>query len=113
MNDWRNHIDDSERTAPARVRGTGVEVEVVLELLAKGLSFDELRSRFDGLSEDSVRACIDYGRELMERRRELAIVRQRDDEVDAHPERVVSSEELERQLVADEAAEGFLPDDEP
>lgn len=43
------------------VRGTRIWVSLVLDLLAGGMSLDDLLAEYPQLSADDVRACLAYG----------------------------------------------------
>ena len=50
------------------VRGHRIWVSLVLDLLASGMSGDEILSDYPGLEEADVRACIAYGAEMARER---------------------------------------------
>ncbi len=43
-----------------RIRGTRVTVQVILELLAAGETFDELLAEYDELSHEDLLAALEY-----------------------------------------------------
>ena len=43
------------------IRGTRVTVEVILELLAAGETFEELLAEYDELERDDILAALEYG----------------------------------------------------
>lgn len=43
------------------VRGTRITVQVILELLAAGESFDEMLAEYDELDRDDILAALEYG----------------------------------------------------
>jgi uncharacterized protein (DUF433 family) len=53
-------IDDDIVHGKPRIRGTRVPVQVILELLAAGDSIDDLLSDYDELSEEDIRAALQY-----------------------------------------------------
>lgn len=59
---WRRHIVTDEKVLAGKpiVRGTRLSVEFVLELLAGGWSREDLRANYPRLSDDDVRAVLDY-----------------------------------------------------
>lgn len=97
MIDWRAHIDENDE-APATVRGAGVAVEAVLGMLADGRSVEEIVAVDPRLSATAVRACLEYGVELVARQRQVAIVRRRIADAEARPERLVPHEDVMRRL---------------
>jgi uncharacterized protein (DUF433 family) len=49
------------------VRGTRVQVAQVLDLVASGRRFDEIvSSYFPDLTEDDIRACLEFARDVIE-----------------------------------------------
>lgn len=43
------------------IRGTRITVQVILELLAAGETFEELLSEYDELERDDILAALEYG----------------------------------------------------
>lgn len=56
------------------VRGHRIWVSLILDMLADGLTTDEILRNYPGLIESDVRACIAYGSE-MARERYVDVVR--------------------------------------
>jgi uncharacterized protein (DUF433 family) len=54
------------------IRGTRIWVSLVLDLLASGMSQDEILDDYPGLSSSDIQACMAYGAE-MSRERHVAI----------------------------------------
>jgi len=50
------------------IRGHRIWVSLVLDLLASGMSTQELLAEYPGLEEADVRACIAYGAEMSRER---------------------------------------------
>jgi len=50
------------------IRGTRIWVSLILDLLADGVSIDELLTDYPGLSKDDVMAAIAYGAEVTRER---------------------------------------------
>ena len=49
------------------VKGTRIPVYMVLELIEAGMSFDEIRRKFyPQLSEEDIKACIAYARQIVQ-----------------------------------------------
>jgi uncharacterized protein (DUF433 family) len=46
------------------IRGTRIWVSLVLDLLAGGMTHEELLAEYPQLAEDDLRACIAYGAEM-------------------------------------------------
>ena len=50
------------------IRGHRIWVSMILDLLASGMSSEEILSDYPGLDEADVRACIAYGAEMARER---------------------------------------------
>jgi uncharacterized protein (DUF433 family) len=50
------------------VRGHRLWVSLVLDLLASGATFDDLRAEYPGLEDEDIRACIAWGAEMSRER---------------------------------------------
>jgi uncharacterized protein (DUF433 family) len=50
------------------IRGHRIWVSLILDLLASGMSSEEILSDYPGLDEADVRACIAYGAEMARER---------------------------------------------
>lgn len=50
------------------VKGHRIWVSLVLDMLAEGMSHDEILANYPGLTEVDVRACIAYGSEMSRER---------------------------------------------
>lgn len=48
------------------IRGTRISVSLILELLAAGMSFDDIKREYPGLTDDDIRAALLYARLLLE-----------------------------------------------
>lgn len=60
----RISIDPAVAFGKPTVKGTRIAVGLVLELLAGGMTTDELLEEYPQLSGDDVRACLAYGAQL-------------------------------------------------
>lgn len=47
------------------VRGTRISVELVLDLLARGYSKEDVLAQYDHLTVEDVHACLAYAREVI------------------------------------------------
>lgn len=67
--DWQKRIERNPQIlcGKAVVRGTRISVEQVLEHLAAGWTYEEMLRNFPKLSEDDVRACLEYATAYPER----------------------------------------------
>lgn len=59
---WQDHIHADPEILGGKpvVRGTRLAVELILELLAAGVSEQEILADYPGLSREDVLACINY-----------------------------------------------------
>lgn len=46
------------------IRGSRLLVTTILELLAGGANWSELKEEYAGLTDDDIRACLDYAVQL-------------------------------------------------
>jgi len=51
------------------VRGTRVSVDLVIDLLARGYSKEQVIEQYDDLTIDDVHACLAYAREVLQSER--------------------------------------------
>ena len=65
--DWRDRItaDPAILVGKPVVRGARLAVELVLELIAGGWSFEEILANYPGLTIEDIRACVAYAREVL------------------------------------------------
>ena len=70
MIDWREYIvvDPEICHGKACIRGTRVPVSVVLDILATGLSVDEILQSYPSLDRQSIQATMAYAAELARER---------------------------------------------
>jgi uncharacterized protein (DUF433 family) len=64
---WRDRItaDPAVLVGKPVVRGTRLAVELVLELIAAGWSFDEILANYAGLTIEDIRACVAYAKDVL------------------------------------------------
>jgi len=69
--DWRGHVttDPAILIGKPILRGTRLSVELVLELVAAGWSFEEILTNYPGLTVEAIRACFAYARDVVADRR--------------------------------------------
>lgn len=48
------------------IKGTRLTVQFILNLLAHGMTFDEILQEYDGLSRDDILACLLYASEMLD-----------------------------------------------
>ena len=101
MSDWREHIENEPKTLS--LRGTEVEVSVVLRLLGDGWTVERVLARFPTLTTESVHACLAYAAELVERAKLREEMLRRIKEANDRPDLLIPHEEVMLQLLEDEA----------
>jgi uncharacterized protein (DUF433 family) len=64
---WRDRIivDPAVLSGKPVVKGTGLAVELIIELLASGWTEDQMLDNYPGLTAEDVRACLAYARDLL------------------------------------------------
>lgn len=64
--DWREQIQSDPAVLRGKpcVKGTRIPAGVVLGYLAAGKSSDQIREEFPELSEEAIRACLQYACDL-------------------------------------------------
>lgn len=50
------------------IKGHRLWVSLILDLLAEGWSFEEIRTNYPGVEDEDIRACIAYGAEMSRER---------------------------------------------
>ena len=58
-------VESKILTGKPVVRGTRIAVEMVVELLAAGWSHAQILTSYPHLTEEDIRACLAYARELL------------------------------------------------
>jgi uncharacterized protein (DUF433 family) len=68
---WHDYIgtDASVLTGKPVIRGTRLSVEFILNLLAEGWSEEEVLRNYPGLTQEHMRACMAYARDLLSEER--------------------------------------------
>ncbi|MBL7044856.1 MAG: DUF433 domain-containing protein [Pirellulaceae bacterium] len=65
--DWRDRIvvDPSVLVGKPVIKGTRMSVEFVVDLLARGWTFDQILDEYDHLTSDDIRACLAYATDML------------------------------------------------
>jgi len=65
--DWRDRITVDPKVLVGKpvVKGTRMSVEFVLDLLARGWTFEQVLHEYDHLTADDIRACLGYAGEML------------------------------------------------
>lgn len=66
-NDWRERIvvDPNVLVGKPVIKGTRMAVEFIVDLLARGWTFDQILHEYDHLTADDIRACLAYAAEML------------------------------------------------
>lgn len=75
--DWRERIvvDPEILVGKPVIRGTRISVELVLDLLTRGYTREQILEQYDHLTPDDIQACLAYARELLRSERVYAVSR--------------------------------------
>jgi uncharacterized protein (DUF433 family) len=74
---WRERIviDPNVLVGKPVVKGTRVSVELVIDLLARGYSKEQILGQYDHLTADDIQACLAYASESLRSERVYALPR--------------------------------------
>ena len=72
--DWRQHIvvDPDVLVGKPIVKGTRISVELLLDRLADGWSYDDILTAYPHLTRDQVQAAVTFASELFKEERFVA-----------------------------------------
>ena len=75
--DWRNRIaiDPDVLVGKPVVKGTRIAVELVIDLLARGYTTDQVLKQYDHLVAEDVQACLAYAAEVLQSEKVYALPR--------------------------------------
>ena len=73
--DWRDRIivDSNILVGKPVIKGTRISVELVIELLARGYTKEQILEQYDHLSLDDIQACLAYAAQILQSERVYAI----------------------------------------
>ena len=65
--DWRDRIvvDPNVLVGKPVIKGTRMSVEFVVDLLARGWTFDQILHDYDHLTPEDIRACLAYATDML------------------------------------------------
>lgn len=77
MTDWRERIvvDTNVLVGKPVIQGTRMSVELVIDLLARGYSKEQILSQYDHITAEDIQACLAYASETLRSERVYAIPR--------------------------------------
>ena len=56
------------------IRGTRIPITLILELLASGMSFSEIKKEYPNLSDDDIKAAVLYAKAVIEGEELLVLI---------------------------------------
>ena len=74
---WRDRIaiDPDVLLGKPVIKGTRIAVELIVDLLARGYSTEQVVTQYDHITLDDVRACLAYAAEVLQSERVYALPR--------------------------------------
>jgi len=74
---WRDRIaiDPDVLLGKPVIKGTRIAVELIVDLLARGYSTEQVVTQYDHITPDDVRACLAYAAEVLQSERVYALPR--------------------------------------
>lgn len=75
--DWRQRIviDPDILVGKPVIKGTRISVELIIDLMARGYSKDQILEQYDHITADDLQACLAYASETLRSERVYAIPR--------------------------------------
>jgi uncharacterized protein (DUF433 family) len=73
--DWRDHIVVDPRVLVGKpvIKGTRIAVELVIDLMARGYSKEQILDQYDHITAEDIQACLAYASETLRSERVYAI----------------------------------------
>ena len=73
--DWREHIvvDPKVLVGKPVIKGTRIAVELVIDLMARGYSKEQILDQYDHITTEDIQACLAYASETLRSERVYAI----------------------------------------
>jgi uncharacterized protein (DUF433 family) len=73
--DWHEHIvlDPKVLVGKPIIKGTRIAVELVIDLMARGYSKEEILDQYDHITAEDIQACLAYASETLRSERVYAI----------------------------------------
>ena len=65
--DWRQRIEVNPQILVGKpvIKGTRISVELVVDLLARGYSTEQIVRQYDHLSVEDIQACLSYASDIL------------------------------------------------
>jgi uncharacterized protein (DUF433 family) len=73
--DWREHVvvDPKVLVGKPVIRGTRIAVELVIDLMARGYSKEQILDQYEHITAEDIQACLAYASETLRSERVYAI----------------------------------------
>ena len=73
--DWREHIvvDPKVLVGKPVIKGSRIAVELVIDLMARGYSKEQILDQYDHITAEDIQACLAYASETLRSERVYAI----------------------------------------
>lgn len=73
--EWRDRIvvDPQILVGKPVIRGTRISVELILDLLTRGYTREQILEQYDHLTSEDIQACLAYAREMLRSERVYAV----------------------------------------
>jgi len=73
--EWRDRIvvDPGVLVGKPVLKGTRLAVEFVIDLLANGWTHDQIRDNYAGVTDDDIRACLEYAKDVLQHERVFTV----------------------------------------
>lgn len=65
--DWRQRIEINAQILVGKpvIKGTRISVELVVDMLARGYTMEQIMQQYDQLTRDDIKACLAYASEVV------------------------------------------------
>jgi uncharacterized protein (DUF433 family) len=75
MTDWRGRIivDSNVLVGKPVIKGTRIAVELVIDLLARGYTGEQILEQYDHITGEDIQACLAYASETLRSERVYAL----------------------------------------
>lgn len=72
---WQDHIsiDANVLVGKPVVKGTRIAVELIIDLLGRGYTVEQVLEQYDHITSDDVRACLAYAAEVLQSEKVYAV----------------------------------------
>jgi uncharacterized protein (DUF433 family) len=73
--DWRDRIvvDPKILVGKPLIKGTRIAVELVIDLLARGYTREQIRGQYDHITDEDIQACLAYAADILRSERVYAL----------------------------------------